>query len=143
MVTNALLLIEKDLSEKELELVANIDKVSYYWDSTLLAQVVIDLLSNAVKYSKKGGVIQVELHEKDGYVFFSVKDNGIGMDEKTKNKIFDRYFQGDSSRKTDGNGLGLAIVQKIVDLCGGKIDVGSEKDKGSFFLVTLPERKPQ
>ena len=143
MVTNALLLIEKDLSEKELELVTNINKVSYYWDSTLLAQVVINLLSNAVKYSKKGGVIQVELHEKDGYVFFSVKDNGIGMDEKTKNKIFDRYYQGDSSHKTDGNGLGLAIVQKIVDLCGGKIDVGSEKDKGSFFLVTLPERKPQ
>ena len=143
MVTNALLLIEKDLSEKNLELEANINKVNYYWDSSLLSQVVINLLSNAVKYSKNGGVIKVELHESNGYVFFSVKDNGIGMDEKTKSKIFDRYYQGDRSHKTDGNGLGLAIVQKIVDLCGGKIDVGSEPDKGSFFLVTLPERKPQ
>ena len=142
MVTNAILIIENELTTKDLELEINLDKVNYYWDSSLLSQVVINLLSNAVKYSKKGGVIKVELHENDGYVFFSVKDNGIGMDEKTKAKIFDRYYQGDSSHKTDGNGLGLAIVQKIVDLCGGKIDVGSEVDKGSFFLVTLPERKP-
>ena len=105
--------------------------------------MVINLLSNAVKYSKNGGLITVELHENTGYVFFSVKDNGIGMDAKTKDKIFDRYYQGDSSHKTDGNGLGLAIVQKIVDLCGGKIDVGSNIGEGSFFLITLPERKPE
>ena len=143
MVTNAILLIEKELEEKDIELEIKLDKVNYYWDSSLLSQVVINLLSNAVKYSKNGGLITVELHEKTGYVFFSVKDNGIGMDEKTKNKIFDRYYQGDSSHKTDGNGLGLAIVQKIIDLCGGKIDVGSTLGEGSFFLVTLPERKPE
>lgn len=142
MVINSLMLIEKEFENKEIELKTNIDKVSYYWDSSLLTQVVINLVSNAVKYSKKGGIIEIELRENTGYVFFSVKDNGVGMSDKTKEKIFDRYYQGDSSHKTEGNGLGLAIVKKIVDLCGGKIDVGSAEGEGSFFLVTLPERKP-
>ena len=64
------------------------------------------------------------------------------MDSKTLEKIFDRYYQGDSSHKTEGNGLGLAIVKKIIDLCGGKIDVGSKLGEGTYFMVTLPERLP-
>lgn len=141
MVTNCLILLEKEFANKNVELITNLDKITYYWDSTLLSQVVINLVSNAIKYSKEGGKIEVELHERTGYVFLSVKDNGIGMDEQTKEKVFDRYFQGDSSHKTEGNGLGLAIVKRIVDLCGGKIDVGSTLGEGTFFMVTLPERK--
>ena len=141
MVESSILLLEKEMAKKNINLHTNINKVSYYWDSTLLSQVVINLISNAIKYSNEGGNITVELHSNAGYVFFSVKDDGIGMDEETKEKIFDRYYQGDGSHKTEGNGLGLAIVKKIIDLCGGKIDVGSEKGKGSYFMVTLPDRK--
>ena len=130
------------LQKKNINLVTSLDKVNYYWDSSLLSQAVINLVSNAIKYGKEGGTITVELHSHSGYVFFSVKDDGIGMSEETKSKIFDRYYQGDGSHKTEGNGLGLSIVKKIIDLCGGKIDVGSKEGEGSYFMITLPERQP-
>lgn len=142
MIETNLILLAKDIENKNINLTTNLKRVNYYWDSSLLAQVVINLVSNAIKYSKDGGNITVELHSETGYVFFSVKDDGMGMDEQTRKKIFDRYFQGDSSHKTEGNGLGLSIVKKIVDLCGGKIDVGSKLGEGSYFMVTLPEKTP-
>lgn len=142
MVENSLILFEKEILAKNINLNVNLDRVNYYWDSSLLSQVVINLVSNAIKYSKQNGNISIELHSNSGYVFFSVKDDGVGMSKKTLAKIFDRYYQGDSSHKTEGNGLGLAIVKKIIDLCGGKIDVGSKEGEGSYFMITLPEKTP-
>lgn len=142
MVESSLILLEKEISAKNINLNLDLDRVNYYWDSALLSQVVINLVSNAVKYGKQNGNISIELHSNSGYVFFSVKDDGIGMSEKTLAKIFDRYYQGDSSHKTEGNGLGLAIVKRIIDLCGGKIDVGSKEGEGTYFMITLPEKTP-
>lgn len=142
MVESSLMLFAKEIENKNINLITDLDKVKYYWDSNLLSQVVINLVSNAIKYSNDGGTLHVELRANSGYLFLSIKDNGIGMDGKTLEKIFDRYYQGDSSHKTEGNGLGLAIVKKIIDLCGGKIDVGSKLGEGTYFMVTLPERLP-
>ncbi len=142
MIESSLILLEKEMTAKNINLHLNLDRVNYYWDSSLLSQVVINLVSNAIKYGKQNGNIHVELHSNSGYVFFSVKDDGIGMNEKTLAKIFDRYYQGDSSHKTEGNGLGLSIVKKIIDLCGGKIDVGSKEGDGTYFMITLPEKMP-
>ena len=91
MVENALMLFAKDLENKNINLVTELDKVNYYWDSNLLSQVVINIISNAIKYGKEGGKIEVSLQSKTGYVFLSIKDDGIGMDDKTLAKIFDRY----------------------------------------------------
>ena len=140
MVENSLILLAKEMENKNLNLVTNLNKINYYWDSNLLSQVVINIVSNSIKYTPEGGEITLSLHAETGYVFLSVKDTGMGMDEKTLSKMFDRYYQGDSSHKTEGNGLGLAIVKKIVDLCGGKIDVGSKKGEGTYILITLPEK---
>ncbi len=142
MVESSILIMEKGIEKKNINLITDLDKVNYYWDSSLLSQVVINLIANAIKYSKNGGNITVELHSNSGYVFFSVKDDGMGMSEETRLKIFDRYYQGDTSHKTEGNGLGLSIVKKIITLCGGKIDVGSKEGEGSYFLITLPEKMP-
>ena len=139
-IESAVMLLDKEITAKNINLVTNIEKTTYYWDATLISQVAINIISNAVKYTPEGGNIWVELHSNDGYVFFSVKDTGIGMNETTRSKIFDRYYQGDSSHKTEGNGLGLAIVKKIIDLCGGKIDVGSKEGEGTYFMITLPEK---
>ncbi len=142
MIESSLILLEKEMAAKNINLRLDLDRVNYYWDSSLLSQVVINLVSNAIKYGRQNGNISVELHSNSGYVFLSVKDDGIGMSEKTLAKIFDRYYQGDSSHKTEGNGLGLSIVKKIIDLCGGKIDVGSKEGEGTYFMITLPEKMP-
>ena len=71
-----------------------------------------------------------------------MRDDGEGMDEATLARVFDRYFQGDDSHKTEGNGLGLSIVKRIVDIGEGKISVESKVGEGSAFTVTLPERLP-
>ena len=142
MIESSLTLLEKEMAAKNINLRLDLDRVNYYWDSSLLSQVVINLVSNAIKYGRQNGNISVELHSNSGYVFLSVKDDGIGMSEKTLAKIFDRYYQGDSSHKTEGNGLGLSIVKKIIDLCGGKIDVGSKEGEGTYFMITLPEKMP-
>ena len=67
-----------------------------------------------------------------------VTDNGIGMDKATTERIFEKFYQGDSSHTTGGNGLGLAMVKRIVELCGGRIRVKSELNKGTQFTVYLP-----
>lgn len=141
MVENCLLLMEKQLTEKNIALKTEFDKVTYYWDSNLLSQIVINLVSNAIKYNKYGGEIEISLKTADDKVIFKVSDTGIGMDESTIAKIFDRYYQADSSHKTEGNGLGLSIVERIVCLCEGKIDIESQVGIGSCFTVTLPMRK--
>ena len=96
-----------------------------------------NLLSNAVKFSKEGGKITVTVKNDGQYAVVSVTDTGVGIDPKAGEKIFEKFFQGDSSRATEGNGLGLALVKKVIDVLGGKISVSSELGKGTVFTVTL------
>lgn len=142
LAENCLLLFSKDFTEKNIALSTDLEKIRYYWDENLISQVMINLISNAVKYSREGGNVRVELFRRDDSVFFIVRDDGIGMSEQVKARIFERYFQGDSSHKTEGNGLGLAIVSKIVFMCGGKITTDSVPEKGSVFTVELPYKTP-
>ncbi len=141
-VENCALLFEKQLKTKNSEIKMSLEKISYYWDPDLVSQIVINLLSNAIKYGKENGVITVTLKSFNGYVYLTVRDDGEGMDEATLARVFDRYFQGDDSHKTEGNGLGLSIVKRIVDIGEGKISVESKVGEGSAFTVTLPERLP-
>lgn len=103
----------------------------------LLAEVWINLISNAIKFSPQGGVIQISCYATD-QVFVEVTDHGCGMDEQTQRRIFDRFYQGDTSHSREGSGLGLCIAKKIVTQSGGEIQVRSIPGKGSTFRVTLP-----
>lgn len=142
-VENAAIMLAKQIKEKNVSLKCDLDKIYYFWDADLFSQVAINLLSNAIKYGGENGVVEVSLKQKEDNVRFSVKDHGVGMDEKTLSRVFERYFQGDGSHKSEGNGLGLSIVDKIIKLCGGKIEVYSKPDAGSEFLVILPMRNPE
>jgi len=141
LIENTLLLFEKQLAQKNISVNTQLEKINYFWDEDLLSQVFINLFSNAIKYGKEGGNLSVTLKNQKETVEITVIDNGIGMDEKTKARMFERYFQGDASHRADGNGLGLAITEKIVLLCGGKITVQSELDMGTTVTVTLPQIK--
>ena len=116
-------------------------------DPGLVELVWSNLLSNAIKFTQPGGSITLRQKSGQGCVTVEVADGGIGMDEETQKHIFDKFYQGDTSHATHGNGLGLALVKRIIELTeGAAITVKSEPQKGSVFTVTLPaapEEVPQ
>ncbi|MEK6678536.1 MAG: ATP-binding protein, partial [Nitrospirota bacterium] len=110
-------------------------------DRDKLNQIFINLLDNAVKFSRERGKIEIKTERQDNnFIRVSVIDNGIGISEDDKERIFDRFYQtgNGSVAKTKGTGLGLAITKSLVELHGGKIWVNGEIGKGSKFLFTLP-----
>ena len=108
-------------------------------DEGLLNHVWVNLLQNAVKFSEIGGRIEVRVYKTDQAVV-EVADHGIGMDEETMARIFDRFYQADGSRSREGVGLGLCLVKRILDMLGGQVKVQSKPGLGSTFRVMLPLR---
>lgn len=140
-IRQAVLMLEPEWSRKELDLQIDLEKVVYLGNENLLWQVWTNLLGNAVKFTPQSGKIEIALHESDTQVVARITDTGCGMSKDVQKRIFDKFFQGDSTRKSDGNGLGLALVKRILVLCAGKITVKSTQGKGSIFAVIL-EKTP-
>ena len=112
-------------------------------DTEKIERIVLNLISNAIKFSDEGNEIVVDVKNKKEYVEISVRDNGIGIEVNNLDMIFDRFKQVDKSlsRNTEGTGIGLSLVKSIVELHGGSISVESEFGKGSKFIVMLPSKK--
>jgi Signal transduction histidine kinase len=110
-------------------------------DGVKLKQVLINLIGNAIKFSKDGAV-EIGFRTKKDSIQFHVKDNGIGIPKDYQKKVFERFIQveSDYTREYGGNGLGLAISKSFVELWGGNIWVESEVDKGSTFCFTIPKK---
>ena len=129
---------ESEWEKKQLEIETDIEEnVHLAADKELLAIVWNNLLSNAVKFTDEHGKISVRLKKEGTSVIVSVKDTGIGMSTKVGQHIFEKFYQGDTSRSTQGNGLGLAMVKKVIELFKGEIFVRSEVGKGTEFTVVL------
>lgn len=131
------LAFESSIESKELSLDLNIDDITIYSSKELLEIVWNNLLSNAIKFSNIGGKIGIRVFEKSGDATIQISDTGLGMDESVGKHIFDKFYQGDTSHASEGNGLGLALVKKVIDILGGEISVISEKNKGSTFTIKL------
>lgn len=140
-IREALVLLEQKWSSKQIDLDLHLPEITYFGQQALLFQVWMNLISNAVKYSDIGGSVTIKLKETDRYVQVFVIDEGIGMDKETQEHIFDKFYQGDTSRRSQGNGLGLALCKEIVSRLGGKIFVTSEMGEGSVFMVQLSKIK--
>jgi len=132
-----ILALEEKFEEKNIEFDADLDEITIITDESLMEIVWNNLLTNAIKYTEPNGLVKVVLRKDTNKVIVSVSDTGCGMDEKTCNRIFDRFYQGDTSHSTEGNGLGLSLVKRVVDLVEGEINVTSEQGKGTTFTVIL------
>ena len=129
---------ESEWERKNIEIEFNIEEDVYInTDPEMLILVWTNLFSNALKFTPNGGRIGVNLKKNDNFVTVSVSDTGCGMDEKTMERIFDKFYQGDTSHSEKGNGLGLALVKRVIDMLGGEITVESTPGEGSTFAVTL------
>ncbi len=104
----------------------------------LVNRVFENLLSNAIRYTKDNEKIWINSWNNEKFVFLEIKDSGIGIAQKDLKYIFDMFYRASNSRNEEGMGIGLSVVKNIVDTHGWKIDVKSEKDKGSSFTITIP-----
>jgi signal transduction histidine kinase/CheY-like chemotaxis protein len=137
-------LMQVQAEEKEVSLTTNIEDLSIVADSVKISQVLVNLVGNAIKFTKPEGDITIEVKRSDDYpdaTLFSVSDTGIGIPKDQHARIFDSFRQVDGShiREHGGTGLGLAISKSFVELHGGKIWVESEIDQGSTFSFTIPD----
>ena len=137
-IRSVIVLLEQKWSKKNLDLIVNMEKICYAGDEELLQQVWINLIENAIKFSDEGGSLSISLAQTEHHVEVEIADNGIGMDEETKQRIFERFYQGNASHSIEGSGLGLSIVKRILDLINGEIQVKSSLNRGTVFLVKLP-----
>ncbi|NJN95006.1 MAG: HAMP domain-containing histidine kinase [Anaerolineales bacterium] len=134
---------ELQLAEKEMVLVADLP-VDLPWVSgnpLRLSQVIANLVSNAIKYTPKGGRITVSLGHEDGYIRLMVSDTGPGIPPEEQTQIFERFYRVpmmENSEWIEGTGLGLSIVKAIVEGYGGRVWVESEVGVGSIFICTFP-----
>lgn len=131
---DSIILLQREWEGKNIEIATSLEPVKYNGDEHLLKQVWVNLLSNAIKFTPEGGRVQVTLSARGDRAVVKVSDNGIGIPGEALPRIFDKYYQ---AKPGAGNGLGLAICQRICKLCGGSISVESTPGKGSTFTVEL------
>lgn len=137
-----LLSFESQWEAKELEIEADIEEdVTVEADGQLLSLVWNNLLSNAIKFTDDGGKITVSLRTDGPMAIVKVADTGCGIDQETGKHIFEKFYQGDTSRATRGNGLGLALVRRVVEIVGGNISVESQVGKGSVFAIEIRRKQ--
>ena len=132
------ILLSHNWEEKHLTFSAELETVDCTGSEELLRQVWLNLLNNAIRYTKPGGEIGVELKRTGREAAVRVWDTGAGMTAEVQAHIFEKYYQGDPSEKKQGLGLGLSIVHRIMELSGGRIEVASQPQQGGSFTVYLP-----
>lgn len=137
-ICECLLQFESVWEKEEIEIEADIaDDVIVKADAELLGLVWNNLFSNAFKFTDKGGTVSVSLFKKENQAIIKVKDTGCGMTKEVGEHIFEKFYQGDTSHSTSGNGLGLALVKRVIDILQGEIGVESIVGQGSTFTIKI------
>ena len=140
-VRQCILALERKWTEKDVDFDVDLDSVDFTGYEGLLQHVWTNLIDNAVKFGPRGGLIRMRLIEEDGSVLFTIDNEGKSIPDEDKSRIFNKFYQGDSSHESEGNGLGLALVRKIVAIHGGEVWVEDPVNGGCRFAVRLPVEK--
>lgn len=144
LLTVQILQFEELIDKKNISLEINIEEDLYIdSDPSYLEIAFNNFISNAIKFTDNGGTIYISLVKLNDKYIFTFKDTGCGMDSETGKHIFDKFYQGDTSHSKEGNGLGLALVKRIIDLLGGEINVVSELGVGTEFKMIVKGEKSE
>ncbi len=139
LLANCLIKYEDVIENKSITLNCDIDEMKIVSAGEYIEIVFNNLISNAVKFTPDNGTIQVSLKNVDGVAIIKVQDSGCGISSESGARIFEKFYQCDKSHTLEGNGLGLALVKKVIDVIGGEITVESEVGKGSVFTLKLKD----
>ena len=138
-IRKILLVLEPEWSKKKIDLDIDLEDIMYVGSEELMAQIWQNIINNAIKFTPEGGKISVKLFRNEKNISAEIWDNGPSIAPDVKAKIFDKFYQGDRSRATEGNGLGLALVKRIIELSEGSIEVENDMKKGGVcFRISLP-----
>ncbi len=137
-INDCIVMLQREWDEKKIEVTSDLSAVKVNGNGEMLRQVWLNLLSNAVKFTPEGGKIEVGLKKEGNIAKITVKDGGNGISPEDMPYIFDKYYRAESAKKTEGNGLGLAICNRICSLSGGGIKAENAENGGAVFTVTLP-----
>ncbi|MGM9641719.1 MAG: ATP-binding protein [Eubacteriales bacterium] len=140
-IRSSIMLLESKWTQKEIEFDIELDEITYTGDRAMLLHVWNNLIGNAVKFSPQGELVVLRLTEKAGEVIFTVEDRGPGISDAAQKHIFEKFYQEDTSHKQEGNGLGLSLVKRIVDMSGGTVKAENLPGGGCKFTVFLKNAK--
>ena len=137
-IRKIIVMLEPEWSRKNIELDVDLEEITYIGNEELMAQIWQNIINNAIKFTGEGGNIGVKLYRSEQCIVVKISDDGPCIPDEKRTKIFEKFYQGDHSRSTDGNGLGLALVQRVVELCNGSVWVENTAPTGGCFTVQLP-----
>lgn len=137
-IRQSILFLESKWTEKNIDFDIDFETIKYFGSESLLTHVWNNLISNAIKFSPENGTIKMTLKVIDDNVVFTISDQGPGVDTENIKYIFNKFYQADTSHKSEGYGLGLALTKKIIDLSYGSISVVNLEEAGCCFTITLP-----
>lgn len=136
-IRQSVVALEAAWAQKSIELDVELDRASYVGNEPMMRHVWDNLISNAVKFSPDGGAVKLRLSKNPGRLVFTVEDQGPGLSEEAQKHIFDKFYQADTSHKQEGNGLGLALVKRILTIEKGQITAFNIPEGGCRITVTL------
>lgn len=136
-IRKAISILEPKWSKKNIKISVSLEEVVFLGDEDLIFQVWMNLIENAIKFSKINGRINIKIFQEEDKIIVTIKDYGVGIPEDELDKIFERFYQIDKSHSEEGSGLGLAIVKRIIELSEGNIKFESKENKGTKAIVRL------
>ncbi len=136
-IRQSIVALEPAWSEKDIEFDVDMESIDYTGNEGLMRHVWDNLISNAIKFDPVCGIVRIRLARQDEKIVFTVEDSGPGISDEAKKHIFDKFYQGDSSHKEEGNGLGLSLVKRIIAIAGGEIFAENISGGGCRFTIIL------
>lgn len=141
-IRSCILRLEEQWSAKKLLFDLELPRLPYRNNLEMMDHVWLNLIGNAVKFSHQGGTIHIRAENEKSHITVWIRDEGIGIRPEHIGHIFDKFYQEDTAHAAAGNGLGLSLVQRILELCGGEIQAGSQEGQGATFCIRLPRSSP-
>ena len=132
-----LLVLEKQWTEKDLELELDLEEIEINSNEEIIKQIWLNVIGNAINYSNHGGKLKITCKKDGEFAKVSIRDYGVGMSDEVRKRIFEKFYQGDASHGASGNGLGMSIVKRIIDMCDGKIVIKSQPKKGTEVILEI------